>query len=37
MKCDRMTSLHKRMADILIKVAGGLSVMGTSENTNLAP
>eukprot|EP00111_Clytia_hemisphaerica_P005114 TCONS_00014733-protein len=37
MKCDKMTSLHKRMSDILIKVSGGLSVMGTSENTNLAP
>lgn len=37
LKCDKMTSLHKRMADIIIKIAGGLSVLGTSENTNLAP
>jgi len=36
MKCDKMTSLHKKMADSLIKVSSGLTDLATLEEAGLA-
>lgn len=36
LKCDRMTSYHKKMADSLIKVSSGLTDLGTLEESSLS-
>jgi len=36
LKCDKMTTTHKRMADSMIKISGGLGNLGTSETSSLA-
>lgn len=35
LKCDRMTSVHKKMADSYIKISSGLTDLGTAENSGL--
>lgn len=36
-KCERMTAMHKKMADVMIKISSGLGALGTSEESQLAP
>jgi len=36
-KCDKMTSSHKRMSDVYIKLSAGLSAMATAESEKLEP